>query len=844
MNLEARRRWAGRLGPLAVVAALLAWLWPIGLGGAMPVGGDVTRFQIGLMAVLSEALQAGRLPLWNDRWGFGFPGLAESQMGVYYPPHLLLYGSLPVETAYTASLVLHVCWGGLGARWAARRFGASQLGAMTAGIAWAASGFMLVHLPHQWAYTVGSWAPWAWGLGWSILSGEGGRRAPWLLAALLAIQVLPGHFQLAFCTEVGLVVMAAGAIVATPSRVETARRSSAVGLALLAMVPLAAAQVVPTFRLARLADAQRDYEYLSGFAATPLHLVSYVAPDLFHRSPLWRPVAWDPFHTSPEEHLAYLGLVPLFLAIAAIARPGRRRREVRVLAIVAGAGLLLSLGPYVPGFAAYCRLPGFSFFRAPARWALVTTLAPAILAGLGVDAIREGRLRHPRRWLVGFVVAASAWIAAVVGLFEVGLWSTGRPGHPAIVGVYQQVFALLPWDHDDEIVDVMDRARRGQDDFRVIAGQANEGLGPVPKGGLRLDRQRFAIYGAELGTTGALLVALLALAVAARGGRAFVAGLLVIGAVDLGLLARHRPIDADPLGPLTEQSAVLGRLDDRPDGTRVLDPSGNLAMVAGSSPVASYRTLDLPALVGLTGLAGGGPADAAAAREILEALRAVGARVKVLGPYEAGAVALADRFAATGRDVEPELVADPALTAWLLGAGYARSPRGRDAEYLLIDAGPTARAWLLPDPAGDRLARLAASDGTPSAVAIAATAAGRPLAIVVEAPEHVAITATAEGPAVLLIARLDHPEWRASLIGPDGAANPARIVRVLGGWQAVRLPGAGRWFVRLDYRGGPERWGLALSALAWAGWGLGLWRARPGRMVEEPTATSDPEQDR
>ena len=77
-------------------------------------------------------------------------------------------------------------------------------------------------------------------------------------------------------------------------------------------------QLGPTARLARLAAAQRDYEYLSGFAATPVHLVSYVAPGLFQRSPLWRPVAWDPFRTSPEEHLAYIGLVPLFLALGAL----------------------------------------------------------------------------------------------------------------------------------------------------------------------------------------------------------------------------------------------------------------------------------------------------------------------------------------------------------------------------------------------------------------------------------------------------------------------------------------------------------------------------------------------
>ncbi len=98
-----------------------------------------------------------------------------------------------------------------------------------------------------------------------------------------------------------------------------------------------------------MAEAGRDFEYLSGFAATPLHLISYVAPGLFHRSPLWRPLAWDPFHTSPEEHLAYVGLVPLFLALGAVARGWRRDPATRALAVVALATLVLSLGPTSPG---------------------------------------------------------------------------------------------------------------------------------------------------------------------------------------------------------------------------------------------------------------------------------------------------------------------------------------------------------------------------------------------------------------------------------------------------------------------------------------------------------------
>src|SRR5262245_30033387 len=95
----------GLAAVLGIVAALLAWLWPIGIGGRMPVGGDVTQFFLGLMGFLREALREGELPVWNDLWGYGFPALAESQMGVFYPAHVVFYGWMSTEAAYVASLV-------------------------------------------------------------------------------------------------------------------------------------------------------------------------------------------------------------------------------------------------------------------------------------------------------------------------------------------------------------------------------------------------------------------------------------------------------------------------------------------------------------------------------------------------------------------------------------------------------------------------------------------------------------------------------------------------------------------------------------------------------------------
>ena len=80
---------AGVLAVLALVAALLAWLWPIGIGGKMLVGGDVTQFFIGLMGFLGDSLRAGELPerpvgLWF------FRGWRRARWGLY-PAHVVLY---------------------------------------------------------------------------------------------------------------------------------------------------------------------------------------------------------------------------------------------------------------------------------------------------------------------------------------------------------------------------------------------------------------------------------------------------------------------------------------------------------------------------------------------------------------------------------------------------------------------------------------------------------------------------------------------------------------------------------------------------------------------------------
>ncbi len=806
-RLEASRAVSAAL---VVVCGLLAWLWPIGLGGQMPVGGDVMSFSIGLMAELGRSIRGGLVPYWNDLWGYGFPGVAESQMGVYYPPHLILYGLLPVEWAYTASLVVHTLWAGLGAAWAARQFGATAGGSVVAGIAWGTCGFFLVHLPHHWGATTASWMPWAWGLAWSIAAGTCRPRAALCLAAVLTLQILPGHFQLAFITQATTCLVALAGL-ATHLEPPRWRRAGRLALALLAVIPLAMAQLWPTAELAELAGSNIDSSYLASFASTPLHLVSYVAPGLLHESPLWRPLAWDAFHAMPEEHLATVGLVPLFLAIVAI-RAGWRDPAVRALAVATLVATWFSLGPYVPGFATICRLPGFSFFRAPARWGAAAMLGLAILAGRGFDAIAvRDRIGRSLRW---FAVLAAAWPVLIVGLFEVALLANepnaGKPAWPSVARGFDAAFHAIPWADEPNLSARLAAARKPLDDGRVPVALARRGLPFEDSEDRTLTSRRRSIYATELGPTLVLLALLFGASfLATSRPRFFRVALLGILAVEAAYWSRRHPFDLGPIRPLTDQSPVLGRVAEMRRGTRWVGPGRNLPMVVSAAPISAYRTLDLAAMPELTSLAEGPPGHP----EVPPALRAAGVGVRVAQGAEPTVPPGWETLAT---------VDDPTLLGWMTGADWVHALGDHAPSRFSLQKPPTepARAWFV----SRGVAELGKVGDDPGGM-LAAFARARPLGVHESRPENLTLAIEAGRPGAVVLMQLWYPRWRATLAGPSGEKS-VPIHRVFHGAQAVEIPTAGSWTVRLAYDTMPDRVALAVSGLAWIGWFVLYWRSR------------------
>ncbi len=113
------RRHGGIRGTALLTAAVCAGLalvffHKLLLGGMILARGDVYAYFYPYWSVRNAALLAGYIPLWTPDVFMGAPLLANSQVGLFYPPNWPLAPFDP-PAGIALSLVLHSAWGLLGA---------------------------------------------------------------------------------------------------------------------------------------------------------------------------------------------------------------------------------------------------------------------------------------------------------------------------------------------------------------------------------------------------------------------------------------------------------------------------------------------------------------------------------------------------------------------------------------------------------------------------------------------------------------------------------------------------------------------------------------------------------
>ena len=389
---------------------------------------DIWHLNYPAKHLLQQALRAGHLPLWVPEIGTGFPLLAEGQVGALYPPNIVLFGLLPLPLAFNWSILLHLIAAGVFAAMLGREHGAGRPGAVATGVVFTFSGFFVCHIKHINVITTASWLP--------LLLLLVGRYCKWshdktlaAIAAVVAMMLLAGHPQTALYNTIiasGYSLVLVGRIWRSEEddRGRRVRRLVAGLVAALALgTALGAVQLLPTYELNSVSP-RKDGLSLAESTGQDMrwrHLLMFVDPHTFGDPGDVEEVAVKRGKTDEQtlqlrgffhdtelpsifwEVNGYVGLLPLLLALLAIAL-GHRKREVAGLVALLAVSLLLALGKHGGLYLLlWYLIPGMKLFQVPSRFLLHADLALALLAGFGMTFVL-GRLPGVRRGVVPLLV--------------------------------------------------------------------------------------------------------------------------------------------------------------------------------------------------------------------------------------------------------------------------------------------------------------------------------------------------------------------------------------------------------------------------------------------------------
>jgi hypothetical protein len=436
--------------PIGIALAVMTW-WPLGVRSASGLqGGDTYTYFFPLKAWYADRLQAGELPLWNPRVGHGFPALGESQTGVFYPFHLLLYRYLPLNAAYHVTFLLHYALAfGFTCHYV-RCFRFGLIECLLASVIFV-YGWFPARSCLEWAILTGAWIPLAF---WGVERHVAESRPRSLLATQLAIvmQLLAGHFNMAFITLVGVTVYAAVRLLLERQPWNSVLRfvlplATVFGLA----AGVAAIQLVPSWELktrSQRGEAAFGKQQV-GYGAIPWsYLPQVVQPWKFYaqlNDPQFERQQFGERNTNKVEAHLYFGLIPMVLAAIALlvavirsisGKGDGANRVVWVWLILGAIGLTFAVGLWTP---LAVHLPGFGYFTGPGRYGVLVQLAIAVLAGAGAHGVRQWTVVRAR----GHV--RITWFASLVGCVVLALltevWTSWAGGGAAFLNAFLPVRA-------------------------------------------------------------------------------------------------------------------------------------------------------------------------------------------------------------------------------------------------------------------------------------------------------------------------------------------------------------------------------------------------------------------
>jgi hypothetical protein len=400
---------------------------------------DAGFFFVPWRSVLERLLRSGEWPVWNEWMSGGRAFAADPNAAVFWPlsPLVVLLGPTGLSFA-NAALLLVVFF------WALRRSGLSAPGAAAGTSVLLFSGVFQSLPVFMTTCAAAAPLPLAFAEIAHLASDapRARRRAAAIAALAFGLSALGGEPAI---TLIGAAAFSALALAAAGRRRALPWAAAALALGL----GVAAVQVLPA--AAELARSARGAGMNPGHGALfwsvrPSRVLTLLEPRLTGdavQGPFWGAGTFDA--RGPYFDDLALGVLPLLFAAAAW-----RDARGRAALAVAGGAAFLSFGRFIPGYGLVAR--AFPFVRYPEKWWLLTTLALAAAAAVGVDTVffGEGDVRvRARKCLLKttlvMAVVCGALLALALGAEEFlrkVLWVVGLGAGDASGAAVAQVLRM------------------------------------------------------------------------------------------------------------------------------------------------------------------------------------------------------------------------------------------------------------------------------------------------------------------------------------------------------------------------------------------------------------------
>lgn len=365
---------------------------------------------------LNQNMQAGEIPLWNPHQFAGQPFIAAGQQSTFYPLSVLFL-ILPIPIAYGWFTVLNLFIAGWLMQLFVRNIGVSVLGAVIAGITYQLSGFFIVSTVHPMIVSAGAWLPLMLLMAEFIIRDQQlfGRKAVSLWAVIgagaLGCSVFAGHPEILIYNLLITAFYAGGRLLGLVRGRQIRQTVIAsgwiAGFVMLGMA-LGAIQFIPLFESANNNWRQQrtSLEQVLSYAHPPRDVALFLMPNVYgnpaHHSyfdvftlenvPITENSQGDAInHTdwgikNYVEGASYIGILPLFLALFGLLAGGRKIYQWIFLAMTL---LALTFMFGLPTYAIVYYLPGVNQLNTAFRWIFAVTVGVSVLAGFGMDALRQ-----------------------------------------------------------------------------------------------------------------------------------------------------------------------------------------------------------------------------------------------------------------------------------------------------------------------------------------------------------------------------------------------------------------------------------------------------------------------